>query len=59
MVDSTGAILNTIEWDGETQFNPGEGITLVNVPYENIASPGDRYENGEVIKPQEQQQTVD
>lgn len=29
VVDSRGVVINIIEWDGTTPYNPGTGMTLV------------------------------
>jgi len=44
LVDADGLVVNAIAWDGVTEFDPGEGITVVKIPDGVGAGPGWTYD---------------
>jgi hypothetical protein len=46
VIDQNGNIVNIIVYDGVSQYNPGEGLTLVQVPENTPAMIGGTYLNG-------------
>lgn len=48
VIDQSGNVVNTIVWDGVTEYNPGADLTLVQ---SDIAGIGWTYENGEFTNP--------
>ena len=51
LVDSSGAVINTIIWDGVTPYQPSEGCVAVLVPDGSGASIGWTYADGAFIAP--------
>lgn len=45
VVDKDGNIVNTVLWDGEADWQPGDGLVAVHCG-ENRCSIGGRYEDG-------------
>lgn len=43
VTDKDGNIVNVIEWDGESEYNPGQDLELVEVPEKAPAEPGGKF----------------
>lgn len=50
VVDGDGLVTNVVEWDGETEYDPGEGLELVEVEEDAIANPGVTIHNSRARK---------
>lgn len=46
VVDPDGLVVNTVVWDGVSEFLPGEGLTLVALPYHEDEDGTRRYTGG-------------
>lgn len=46
MVDGEGTVTNICEWDGESEWSPPEGITLIQCEEEPNAERGGTYIDG-------------
>lgn len=44
IVDENNIVINVIKWDGVSEYNPGEGKTVVKAEYVNI---GDQYNSND------------
>jgi len=44
LINADGLVVNGIVWDGETEFDPGEGLTVVKIPDDVRAGPGWTYD---------------
>ena len=44
LINADGLVVNAIVWDGETEFDPGDGITVVKIPDGIGAGPGWTYD---------------
>lgn len=44
LINADGLIVNSIIWDGETEFDPGEGIMVVKIPDGTRAGRGWTYD---------------
>ena len=51
LVDADGLVVNAIVWDGETKFDPGEGLTVAKIPDGIGAGPGWTYDGTNWIAP--------
>ncbi|MGR2662494.1 DUF4376 domain-containing protein [Chromobacterium haemolyticum] len=58
LIDSSGNVVNVVEWDGESSWSPGHDLTAVQ---SDTASVGSLYKNGEFLDklPEPPQLTVD
>ena len=50
LVNEEGEVVDVAMWDGETAWDPGEGLTAIEDP-DGVAGSGVRYENGQFIVP--------
>jgi hypothetical protein len=46
-----GIVTNTIVWDGESEWVPPEGVSVVEVPSDTVAGPGFSYSGGKFVAP--------
>lgn len=46
VVDGDGVVVNTVVWDGVQEFDPGEGLTLVALPFTEDEDGVRRYVGG-------------
>ncbi len=51
LVDSNGVIVNRVEWDGETEWTPPEGLQMIHWP--NACGPGWTWNGSKAIPPAE------
>jgi len=51
LVDADGLVVNAIVWDGQTEYTPADGLTLVKVPDGVGAGPGWTYDGINWIAP--------
>lgn len=49
---NSGRVENTLLWDGEAEFNPGDYLKLIELPSGSYVSIGYSYVNGEFIAPE-------
>jgi len=52
-VNAAGLVVNCSVWDGVTEYDPGEGVTMVQVSEGVVAGPGWSYVDGEFVAPPE------
>ena len=51
LVDADGLVVNAIVWDGETDYTPADGLTVVAIPDGVGGGPGWTYDGSEWIAP--------
>jgi hypothetical protein len=52
MIDSNNLVINIIDWDGESDWSPPQGTTIIDLTnYEITPSIGWTYENGAFVPP--------
>lgn len=51
LVDADGLVTGVIVWDGETEYTPADGLTLVNVPDGQPCGPGWTCDGTKLIAP--------
>jgi hypothetical protein len=52
MIDSNNLVINIIDWDGESDWSPPQGTTIIDLTnYEIAPSIGWTYENGAFVPP--------
>jgi hypothetical protein len=51
LVDADGLVVNAIVWDGETEYNAPDGLTVVAVPDGQPCGPGWTYDGSDWIAP--------
>jgi hypothetical protein len=51
LVDADGLVVNAIVWDGETDYTPADGLTVVAIPDEISAGLGWTYDGTNWIAP--------
>ncbi len=49
VVDSNSHIKNIIAWDGDTLYDPGDGLELIGVDETVAVSPGDSWDGTKVV----------
>lgn len=52
VIDAEGLVVNSIVWDGETEFEPGDGLSLVLPELSAYWGIGFRFVDGEWIAPE-------
>jgi len=53
MIDQTGLVVGVSLWDGQTEWQPPEGITVVKVPDVQSCGPGWTYDGSNWTAPPE------
>jgi len=51
LVDADGLVVNAIVWDGQTDYTPADGLTVVAIPDGVGVGPGWTYTGSEWIAP--------
>jgi hypothetical protein len=51
LVDADGSVTGVILWDGQTEYTPADGLTVVAVPDDVRAGPGWTYDSTNWIAP--------
>jgi len=51
LINADGLVVNAIVWDGQTEYNAADGLTVVAVPDGVGAGPGWTYDGSDWIAP--------